>query len=245
MNMSLTKPDLQSTNEQYIDNGYCVVETPALSHEIVASFDELPRDCHSMSRLRKIRLSQYFGYFEDGEWIFGLLPKRRYIQSPEYIKLKEAGGVLRYRDQLTIDPSPLMSCIMQELPVDAGDIFHLNVNQIRVIANEEYRGVTVPEGPHRDGHEFSVIAVAARENVVGGETQIIDPNTGNVVFRHELKENEAIIIDDERYVHYATNIEPEDGSTGYRDIWVIEINKWENRAYGPAHEKRARGMELC
>jgi hypothetical protein len=104
MNMSLTKTDLKPANEQYIENGFCVVKTPALSHEIIASFDELPRDCHSKARLRKIRLSQYFGYFEDNEWIFGLLPKRRYIQSPEYIKLKEAGvsstGQRKYALQL-------------------------------------------------------------------------------------------------------------------------------------------------
>ncbi|RJF92411.1 hypothetical protein D3871_27735 [Noviherbaspirillum saxi] len=113
----------------------------------------------------------------------------------------------------------------------------MSVNQIRVIANKEFKGVTVPEGPHRGGHEFSVIAVANRHNVRGGETQVRDPSTGQVVFRQTLDVNEAILIDDERYIHYATNIEPDQGSIGYRDIWVVEINRWNERAYGPIHER--------
>lgn len=66
--------------------------------------------------------------------------------------------------------------------------------------------VTVPEGPHRDRHEFSVIVIANRHNVRGGETQVI---------------------------------EPEHGDAGHRDIWVIEINRWDQRAYGPKHERQA------
>lgn len=118
-------------------------------------------------------------------------------------------------------------------------MLQINVNQIRVVANGEYRGVTVPEGPHRDGHEYSVIAVVRRENVAGGETQVIDPITNQVIHRQTLEENQAIIIDDERYIHYATDIEPATGDSGYRDIWVVEINRWENRAYGRVHEREA------
>lgn len=123
--------------------------------------------------------------------------------------------------------------------VDRSKNYHVNVNQIRVVANVEFKGVTVPEGPHRDGHEFSVIGIAQRYNVQGGETQVIDPTTREVVFRTTLKENQAILINDERYIHYATDIVPVEGDTGYRDIWVIEINQWERRAYGPRHERLA------
>ncbi|PYY78062.1 hypothetical protein DNK59_31300 [Pseudomonas sp. TKO26] len=49
----------------------------------------------------------------------------------------------------------------------------------------------------------------------------------------------SFIIDDERCTHYASDIEAESGSTGYRDIWVIEINRWETRAYGITHEREA------
>ena len=109
----------------------------------------------------------------------------------EYIKLSEAGGVRRYREQLQIDPSALIARVMNNLPIDRAELFHVNVNQIRVTVNKIFKGVTVPEGPHRDGHEYSVIAVAARHNVCGGETQVIDPKTNQIVFQKTLAENEA------------------------------------------------------
>jgi len=57
-------------------------------------------------------------------------------------------------------------------------------------------------------------------------------------------ENQAILIDDERYIHYATDIVPVQGMDGHRDIWVIEINRWGKRAYGPSHERRASEAKL-
>jgi len=224
--------------------GYAVVDTPPLSGHVLASFDSMPRDGHSQSRLRHIRLSQFFGYREEGQWIFALLPKRKYIQSAEYIRLAEAGGVMRHREQLECDPSPLIASVLDALQVDASDSFHINVNQIRVIANAEFKGVTVPEGPHRDGHEYSVIVVAGRHNVAGGETQVIDPVSNEIVHRQTLGENQAVLIDDERYIHYATDIVPAQGAVGHRDIWVIEINRWHKRAYGPSHERRASEAKL-
>lgn len=216
----------------FTTNGYAVIELPPLSEEVRASFGRMPRDGHSRKRLREIRLSQFFGYREEGQWIFALLPRRKYIQSAEYIRLAEAGGVFRHREQMEVDPSSVIACVLNNLQVDRSKNYHVNVNQIRVVANVEFKGVTVPEGPHRDGHEFSVIGIAQRHNVQGGETQVIDPKTREVVFRTTLKENQAILIDDERYIHYATDFVPVEGDTGYRDIWVIEINQWEKRTYG-------------
>jgi hypothetical protein len=224
----------------YKTHGYAVIKTPTLDAQTLDSFNRMPRDGHSLKRLREIKLSQYFCYKEEGQWIFALLPRRKYVQSAEYIKLDEAGGVMRHREQLECDPSALVTAIFDVLPLQDDGQYQINVNQIRVIVNHEFKGVTVPEGPHRDGHQFSVIAVANRHNVRGGETQVIDPASGQVVFRRTLDVNEAILIDDERYIHFATNIEPDQGSVGHRDIWVVEINRWEERAYGPKHERASR-----
>ncbi|MGG7674563.1 2OG-Fe dioxygenase family protein [Pseudomonas sp. WC2] len=224
---------------QFATAGFETIHTPPMSDAVMASFDNMPRDGHSLKRLREIRLSQYLTYNEEGQWFCALLPRRKYIQSAAHINLPEAGGVFRHREQLECDPGPLIASILDQLPVSRSEFFHVNVNQIRVIANHEFRGVTVPEGPHRDGHQYSVIVVARRSNVTGGETQIIDPQTQEIVHRETLGENMAVLIDDERYIHYATDIAPASGETGYRDIWVVEINKWQNRAYGPAHEARA------
>lgn len=226
-----------SVNSYYLKYGYCVIDMPEIPSSLLGSFGNMPRDMNSLGRLREIRLTQYIGYWEEGEWVFAVLPKRKYLQSADYIQLAEAGGVPRHREQIIGDPTVLVAAVLNQLPVDLNQMFQINVNQIRVTVNVEYKGVTVPEGPHRDGHEFSVIAVAKRNNVKGGETQVIDPKTREILFRTILDENQAILIDDERFIHYASNIESEEGDVGYRDIWVIEINQWKNRAYGPAHER--------
>ncbi|MBY6311543.1 2OG-Fe dioxygenase family protein [Alcaligenes faecalis] len=227
----------KSVNHDYAEHGYCVITMPEVPQSLLNSFNDMPRDMHSLGRLREIRLTQYIGYWEANEWVFAPLPQRKYVQSAHYIRLAEAGGVARHREQIVGDPTMLIAAVLDELPVDLTQMFQINVNQIRVTVNADYKGVTVPEGPHRDGHEFSVIAIAKRNNVKGGETQVIDPQTREVLFRTTLAENQAILIDDERFIHYASNIEPEEGDIGYRDIWVIEINRWKNRAYGPTHEQ--------
>lgn len=226
-----------TANSNYLKYGYCVIDTPQIPSSLLDSFGSMPRDMNSLGRFREIRLTQYIGYLEEGEWVFAVLPKRKYVQSADYIQLAEAGGVPRHREQIIGDPTVLVAAVLNQLPIDFNKMYQINVNQIRVTVNAEYKGITVPEGPHRDGHAFSVIAVAKRNNVKGGETQIIDPKTKEVLFRTILDENQAVLIDDERFIHFASNIEPEEGDVGYRDIWVIEINQWQNRAYGPAHER--------
>lgn len=219
--------------------GFCVIDMPLASQEVLDAFGNMPRDRHSLSRMRQIRLGQYMAYLDENEWVLALLPRRDYVQSARFIKLNEAGGVPRFREQLEVDPTPFVGHVLDNLPVDRSAMFQINVNQIRVVANAQFQGVTVPEGPHRDGHEFSVIAVVRRHNVHGGETQVIDPQTGDILLRQTLHENQAILIDDERFIHYASNIDVAEGESGYRDIWVIEINRWESRAYGRVHEREA------
>lgn len=224
----------------FASDGWTVIDTPPLSSEMLATFDDLPRDKHSPSRYRTARLTQYFAYHEEGEWIFAPLPRRDYIQSAEYIKLAEAGGVRRFREQLVCDPSSLLVAVLSELPIDLNEHYQINVSQFRVIVDRTWRGITVPEGPHRDGHRFSVVGVARRHHVDGGETQVIDPASGEIVFRTILQNNQAILMDDARWIHYATDIVAAEGyESGYRDIWVIEVDPWAQRCYGPLHERRA------
>ena len=229
--------------DHFKSHGYAIIDVPAPSAAVLDSFNRMPRDEHSPSRLRQIRLSQYFTFCDEGQWTLALLPRRKYVQSAEYIRLAEAGGVMRHREQLEVDPTPVVAAVLDALGVDKDGNYQINVNQIRVIANGDFTGVPVPEGPHRDGHKYSCIVIAARHNVRGGETQIMDPQTEEVLHAQTLGENQAVLIDDERYIHYVTNFTPADGSMSYRDIWVIEVNPWAERAYGPAHERCASAVK--
>lgn len=232
--------DSGAANENQFDTvGYNVVNLPSLAREVIDSFNNMPRDLHSLGRCRYIRLSQYFVFWDECGWVLALLPRRKYVQSAKHIRLAEAGGIKRFREQLEIDTTSIVTPIMDALNLDRCAQYHVNVNQIRVVCNQDFKGITVPEGPHRDGHKYSVIAIAKRENVVGGVTQVIDPVSREVIFETVLEENQAILLDDERLFHYATDISPKFGAEGYRDIWVVEINEWEKRCYGPVHDRAA------
>lgn len=238
MNSQVNTMTLKRVND-FEKNGYVVINLPKPSKEITDSFNNMPRDSHSLGRCRHIRLSQYFIYWEDNSWVLALLPQRKYVQSAKFIRLAEAGGVKRHREQLQVDVTSVVSPIMDALGLERSGQYQANVNQIRVVCNEEFKGITVPEGPHRDGHQYSVIAVVKRENVDGGVTQVIDPDTIETLFETTLEENQAILLDDENFIHYASEITPTSGNTCYRDIWVVEINEWSNRCYGPTHDREA------
>ena len=42
--------------------------------------------------------------------------------------------------------------------------------------------------------------------------------------------------------HDASPITSIDGSLGYRDIWIVSINRWEDRRYGEEFERRAQAL---
>lgn len=203
-------------------------------------FENLPVDKYGLGPYRRIRVSQYMMYFEDGQWILSLLPKRDFIQPAHINKLR--GGILREREQLRLDPSRLVDHVAKEIPLDTANIYQVNVNQVRVVSTPEIDGVVVAEGPHRDGHDFGAIVVVRRHNISGGESHLMPLDGGEVFFRTTLQPGQALVHEDPLMFHYATNIQHGSVEGGYRDIWIIAFNAWENRRYGPVHEKTALGL---
>lgn len=200
-------------------------------------FERLPLDPYCGGKFRYRRFSQYRMHHNGRSWELALLPHRPFIQSKEYNRL--VGGVQRHLEPLRIDPTAQVGAGADAVPLDRARSYQLNIHQVRVIANESVKGIAVPEGPHRDGHEIGMIAVFKRKNIRGGITHLM-PNGGGVpFFETTLKENQAIVYRDDKMFHNATNIEPLDAHGGFRDIWIVAMNDWENRRYGDEFEKRA------
>lgn len=228
-------------NSQHFD----IIELPPVSQEVQASFNDLPLDPYcgtgrgrlSDGKHRFRRFDDYRLHFEDGHWQAILLPHRPFIQSIEYNRA--VGGVLRYLDPLKGDFSPQIDVAMQAIPLDTTIDWQIHVHQIRVITTPAIRGIAVVEGPHRDGHEYGSIAVFKRHNMLGGETELSPLGGGAPFFRATLQEGQAIVYADGLMWHNATDIEALDGGEGHRDIWILAINRWENRRWGPEFEKRA------
>ena len=84
-------------------------------------------------------------------------------------------------------------------------------------------GRPTPEGAHRDGVNFVVVLLVARQGVKGGETRVFDahgPQGMRFVMREPLT---ALLLDDARVIHETTPIfpDPAAGEAGYRDTLVL------------------------
>ena len=83
-------------------------------------------------------------------------------------------------------------------------------------------GRPTPEGAHRDGVNFVVVLLVARNGVKGGETRVFDAN-GPQGVRFVMREPlTALLLDDARVIHETTPIFPDHAEAkGYRDTLVL------------------------
>ncbi|MGN9810409.1 2OG-Fe dioxygenase family protein [Micromonospora sp. BQ11] len=218
------------------DLGYAVIDTPPLDDHTLTQFESLPLDPYTGSTQRYRRFSQY-RLFHDRTWRLELLPARAFTQPRTYNNL--VGGMLRTLEPLTVDPTPLIAAGAEALGLDTGQVYQINVHQCRVISTPDVAGVAAPEGPHRDGHDFGMVAVTRRHNIAGGETQLMPLGGGEPFFRTVLRDGQAVVFDDTRMFHHVTDIEHLDGTGGHRDVWLVAVNRWANRRYGEEYEAQA------
>jgi hypothetical protein len=222
-----------SLNEQ----GFAIIDTPLLDDHTLAEFENLPLDPYTGSMQRYRRFSQ-FRLAHDGEWKLELLPHRHFAQPRQYNDL--VGGQMRTLEPLTVDPTPLIAAGAEALDLDKDTDWQLNVHQCRVVSTPDVQGVAAPEGPHRDGHQYGIVAVTRRHNISGGETQLMPLGGGEPFFRTTLQDGQAIAFDDRVMFHHVTDIEHLTGEGGHRDVWLVAVNSWEHRRYGEEYEAEVR-----
>lgn len=217
---------------------YQVIDIPAPSPQVMAAFANLPQDPFTPGGQRSRRFSQYrltTGEQHDQPWRLELLPHRPFLQ-PKAVN-SVAGGIQRPFEPLEIDPSAQVIAGAEALGLDRDTDWQINVHQCRVVSRPGVVGVSVPEGPHRDGHDYGMLAVFARENITGGVTQLFPTGGGEPFFSTVLQPNQALVYEDGAMWHTATDIEALDERGGHRDLWIIAINAWQRRKYGEEFER--------
>jgi hypothetical protein len=226
-------PDLKQS-------GYAVIDLPPLTEQMRSAFEDLPLDDYTGGRQRYRRFSQYRMTFSESDdtWVLELLPHRPFVQAPDINGL--VGGVPRPFEPLQIDPTAQIDAGAKALELSAAETWQINVHQCRVISNDEITGVSVPEGPHRDGHAFGMLAVFGRRNIEGGENELLPSGGGEPFFRVELQPDQALVYDDTQMWHNATDIRHTDPGGGHRDLWIVAFNPWEDRKYGDEFERGAQ-----
>lgn len=208
--------------------------------EITQSFNDLDRDDYFTSGTRKRRFAQYKLFHSDGAWNLQKLPLRPFLQPKENNPL--AGGILRYFRGVKVDVTPFLTKAIDVIKPDTTIDWQINVHQYRVEAKPGVPGTPVPEGPHRDGAHYILMLCIRRDNVIGGETTLFDDNKVPI-FRETLQEGEAVIIDDTRLFHDASQVQVQDsGTDGHRDIFAIGFMEWSRGKYGPEWERTHTGL---
>lgn len=158
-------------------------------------------------------------------------PHRAHWQPTDYNALH--GGFERWFDP--IEPGVVAAPAWTELLVSLGQLFaqvkavprwFIEAHQFRIDTTGGV-GRPTPEGAHRDGVDFVVVLLVARQGVKGGETRVFDahgPHGMRFLMEQPLT---ALLMDDERVIHETTPILPADGPDagapvqGFRDTLVL------------------------
>lgn len=162
------------------------------------------------------------------------LAHQPHFQSLDYNRLN--GGVERWFAPVTpaVCDLPLTQQILATAleafgPVagaDAGFPWRTEMHQFRIEARAGEAGRPTPEGAHRDGVDWVLVMLVARENVAAGVTDIFDPAGARLGSFTLLEPLDAVFIDDHRVFHGVTAIEPVDPARpAYRDVLVATFRR--------------------
>jgi hypothetical protein len=113
----------------------------------------------------------------------------------------------------------------------------IEVHQFRIEARADQAGHPTPEGVHRDGVDFVLVLLVARNNIASGTTTIHSADgtqLGSFTLTDPL---DAALVDDERVFHGVTPVHAVDPDfSAYRDVLVVTLK----RDDAPSSENRVR-----
>ena len=160
------------------------------------------------------------------------LPPRPYLQTLDVNHLN--GDVLRSYEPIEphITAGSLFRSLLTSVTdvltgIHGPDVWHHQCFQNRITTSAEETGQPTPEGVHRDGVDYVVTLMIARENVEGGRSGLYDATTRRPLYSRTLTApGDLLIADDERTLHDATPIVPTvPGRPGHRDVFIDVITR--------------------
>ena len=103
-------------------------------------------------------------------------------------------------------------------------LWDVEAHQFRIEARESEPGQPTPEGVHRDGVDFVLVALVARTNIERGTTTIHDASGKQLGSFTLTRALDTALVDDERVFHGVTPVLPSDSSKpAYRDVLVVTL----------------------
>ena len=198
-----------------------------------SSWDNLPPDAHLRDggRYRRRRHASCIV----ANSVVTPVAQRAHWQPIEYNALH--GGLERWFEpiDLAVLAAPAWNAMLLAV---AGVASRLRGEQPWFVEAHQFRidttdgiGRPTPEGAHRDGVDFVVVVLVAREGIKGGETRVFDVDGPEGMRFTMLEPWTALVLDDARVIHESTPIQPLEGY-GHRDTLVLTYRS--GRFQGPS-----------
>ena len=202
----------------------CFGAEPAALMCLNASWNALPPDAFLRDGGR-YRRRRHACFVADGGRL-SPVPQRAHWQPVEYNALH--GGLQRWFEPMLLDTvaQPVWSRLLLGVAATCSALkgaqpWYVEAHQFRIDTAGGI-GRPTPEGAHRDGVDFVVVALVERAGVKGGETRVFDA-AGPQGIRFTMTEPWTVLmLDDERVIHESTPIQPlTEGEPGWRDTLVV------------------------
>ena len=136
------------------------------------------------------------------------------------------GGIERWFEPMVpaVVAQPVWSRLLNALAASFTAVagvatWYVEAHQFRIDTTDGI-GRPTPEGAHRDGVDFVVVALVDRVGVKGGETRVFEAD-GPAGLRFTMSEPwTTLLLDDARVIHESTPIQPL-AEGGHRDTLVL------------------------
>jgi len=102
--------------------------------------------------------------------------------------------------------------------------FKIGAHAIRIVCNKKNKGYPVPEGFHTDGVNYVAIVPINFDKCKGGISYLKNSKNNKIVLKKKL-DKKILLFNDNKLLHYATPININQGTLGFRDIFVITFVK--------------------
>jgi len=204
-----------------------LLDTPAQSLAAwTPLWNDLPADIYLRDggRYRRRRHSCFIVRGDSVEQV----PHRSHWQPIEYNALH--GGLERLFEPMdaAMVQQPLWTRLLRSLAgvcsaIKGEQPWYVEAHQFRIDTTDGI-GRPTPEGAHRDGVDFVVVALVDRLGVKGGETRVFDADGPSGIRFTMIEPWTLLMLDDERVVHETTPIQPV-APDGHRDTLVLTFRR--------------------
>lgn len=196
-----------------------------------ASWDDLGPDPY-LAQTGRQRRRRYAVFSSDASGAMLRAPHQPHYQSLSYNRLQ--GDIERWFEPVRDDIgacAPLRSVLalaqrlFNAVAPDVG-AWHIELHQFRIEASVEHAGEPTPEGIHRDGVDYVLVLLIARQNIASGTTSIHRADGHELGSFTLTRPLDAALVDDQRVFHGVTAVTPIDPTLpAYRDVLVLTFRR--------------------